>query len=183
MSGDVAIQLKERNWLIVPRDSRQGIELALGNCTAIFAYKIGDETAPYLVIHSPPLIIPLVPSIEFLMLQARTAREFFKSQGSSEQISLQEIIDTYETGLNGNSDGIGVYLASGFRIESTDLVIMRLIMDNPNYRLMGAELNQMVRARLTPHSGLIQFIGPIGDREIKSPYEIGQRYPVNRINS
>jgi len=178
-------KIKQRDWIIVPRSSKTEIELSLALCTGIIAYQRGMEDAPYLVVHSSATEGGGIPP-EFAMVGFMTANEFNETPESENRISLNDIFDIYqhqlkeESGLNG-SPQLGVYLASGFRANPTDLVIARVFLSNFGSELQGAELNNPVTVRLNPLERLINLFGPIPGPDEKPffTYTIGQKYEMN----
>ncbi|MBI2652575.1 hypothetical protein HYX00_03870 [Candidatus Woesearchaeota archaeon] len=178
----VVKELRERDWVIVPRSLESDTELHLEFCTAIFAHKIDDKQAPYLVIHSPPAVLGLLPIPAFVMQEAMTGEFYNNPKDGDTPISLRDILNTYEHELKRIGEGqprLGVYMASGTRLNHTDLAIARNFLMHERYSLLGAELNRPVRVRISPTQGIIQFIDRLCDREIMQPYEIGTEYQLN----
>ena len=179
------IKLDARDWKIIHKSPKDEVELSMFLCTGIFAYQIGKKDPPYLVAHSGPTqdggILPALAMQSVLLLH-----EFNESPGSDERISLNEILIKYkdhlmQEGNLGHEPKLGIYLASGLRVNPTDLAIARFFLLDDNYELMGAELNRTARVNVKPLEGLIQFFDMARGKRTEHylTYNIGKGYDIN----
>jgi len=169
----------ERDWQIVPRSLEESVELCLALCTGIVAFN-SNPNSPYLIVHSPPTVGGGIPVLS--MNDSMHGKYYNRSSDNPDRISLAEIFAQYTdelTKVGSNTSSIGIYMASGKRANPTDLAILRNFIMDRRFSVFGAELNEMVRVRLVPNPGIIQFMNLAEEIETKPHYAIGTRYDIN----
>lgn len=171
--------IKEREWQIVPLSLEESVELCLAFCTGIVAFN-SSINSPYLIVHSPPTVGGGIPVLS--MDDAMHGKYYNQSSDNTNRISLTDVFAQYIdelTKVGSNTSCIGIYMASGNRANPTDLAILRNFIMDSRFSVFGAELNEMVRLRLVPNRGIIQFMNLAEEIEIRPHYVIGTRYGTN----
>jgi hypothetical protein len=170
-------RLREADWVILPPESQETLEMTLALCTGAFFFGQEHEEGPYLVAHSGPTQFGNVP--QRVMHEVMNRPEFNGCILGDRKISLMTILDLYRRQLR-SDEMIGVYMVSGARVGVTDLALARYFLLAPDFSVLGAELNRETIASISVQEAKIRLLHPLTRSELQgSPFEIGKSYPFN----